>query len=505
MVAGADGRFDSSAPVGGDADAKPDASDALDASISTAEDSGEAADAESDTGSNSDASFSNLNCIPNPVDNPLCPEICDEICNGKDDDCDSQTDEDVSFLECISRMHAQSYCSMGRCESGECLEGYADCDGDEFNGCEADLSMSKYHCGACNRNCGHFDHVGTAFCFNSDCNITCESGFGNCDGITENGCETRLDTLTDCRACGISCELSSCAGGQCTSLTCESGYADCDGNTESGCETPLNSIADCALCGEICDYPNATTKCESGRCEFIQCKPGFGDCDNDLTNGCETVLNTVFNCSSCNDRCKSVETCAAGVCTEAICKINTGDCDGDLVNGCETPLNTDTNCRYCGVPCTSNNGEPLSCAAGACRITECEQGLYDCDRNPANGCESRLRDNLNCGSCKEACSITNAFASCTIGICEFIGCRPHYKDCDNNLNNGCEVELGSDFNCSACGDACLNGTACIDDRCQQSCDSTGCPSCPFGYTPCCKPDQTCGCFIAIGPIGTTCT
>jgi hypothetical protein len=34
-----------------------------------------------------------------------------------------------------------------------CEVGYASCDGDATNGCEADLQRSFRHCGGCNRPC----------------------------------------------------------------------------------------------------------------------------------------------------------------------------------------------------------------------------------------------------------------------------------------------------------------------------------------------------------------
>jgi hypothetical protein len=409
-------------------------------------------DAEQNTGgiSESDASLSNPNCKPNPENDPLCPEICEETCNGKDDDCDSEIDEDEADTDCVFRMHASSYCSMGRCIIDECIGEYADCDGDALNGCEASLN-SVTNCGACDRNCESFDHVRNAYC----------------------------------------------AGGKCTALECEAGFADCDNDIETGCETSVNSITDCALCGETCNYANAVTSCESGSCEFLQCRSGFGNCNDDLGDGCETVLNTVFNCGECNDRCGSGETCAGGVCTEAICEMGTGDCDGDPENGCETPLNTANDCRFCSVLCFSSSGEDVSCELGACTITECIEGSYDCDRDPVNGCESRLKDNLNCGKCGDECSIDNAFVSCATGNCEFIRCKPPFEDCDDNLDNGCEVETGTYSNCSACGDTCGIGFSCIEGQCQDGCDPEGCPDCPPTYAPCCRTDQTCGCYLII--------
>jgi hypothetical protein len=76
------------------------------------------------------------------------PEDCldPEICNGKDDDCDGETDEDFDLnsnlnhcgscaVSCV-RDHAFSQCNKGVCEMLSCDFGFVDLDGDEENGCE---------------------------------------------------------------------------------------------------------------------------------------------------------------------------------------------------------------------------------------------------------------------------------------------------------------------------------------------------------------------------------
>ena len=63
-----------------------------------------------------------------------------------------------------------------------------------------------------------------------------------------------------------------------------------DSDASNGCETELTSLVNCGACGGSCSYDNAVADCSSGSCEFVDCQPGFGDCD--ATAGCETDVNT---------------------------------------------------------------------------------------------------------------------------------------------------------------------------------------------------------------------
>jgi hypothetical protein len=62
-----------------------------------------------------------------------------EICNGADDDCDGVIDEMAATqLDCESRVvHADTVCQSGYCLRISCLTGYYNCDGRPENGCES--------------------------------------------------------------------------------------------------------------------------------------------------------------------------------------------------------------------------------------------------------------------------------------------------------------------------------------------------------------------------------
>src|SRR5262249_8740594 len=148
----------------------------------------------------------------------------------------------------------------------------------------------------------------TETCSRGMCEIaSCIVGYGDCDGTTSNGCETSLRTLTDCGACGTSCAFdhaaASCGSGTCTLGACAAGYGNCDGNPANGCETPLNSLTNCAACGMSCMFSNATASCATGSCVLGSCAAGYGNCDMMSGNGCETSLHTLTDCGSCGAAC----------------------------------------------------------------------------------------------------------------------------------------------------------------------------------------------------------
>jgi alpha-tubulin suppressor-like RCC1 family protein len=98
----------------------------------------------------------------------------------------------------------------------------------------------------------------------------CADGFDDCDGEEANGCETPLETLTDCGGCDVTCDAANasetCTGGVCAIVACEEGFDDCDDDDDTGCEGDLASDAHCGACGEACE---AGWTCEAGGCVMI--------------------------------------------------------------------------------------------------------------------------------------------------------------------------------------------------------------------------------------------
>ena len=88
------------------------------------------------------------------------------------------------------------------------------------------------------------------------------------------------------------------------------------------------------------------------------------------------------------DALANESTCTEGPAYEIRCPAGTADCDGSSTNGCEVDLTTDENhCGACGTTCQDGPYAQGVCVAATCGTT-CQPGYYDCDGNPANGCES---------------------------------------------------------------------------------------------------------------------
>lgn len=287
-------------------------------------------------------------------------------------------------------------------EATPCPSGFEDCDGDPANGCEADTTQSNEHCGECGHACNPSAHA-TSSCNKGTCELTCESGWLDCDAVTNNGCE--VDPKTDpgsCSTCGNACPgvdhgQPACNNGQCA-FTCDSGWADCDGNPANGCEVDTTtSVASCGSCGNACaGASHATPHCASSACAWT-CDAGWGNCDNDPANGCEVDTTTsVAHCGACGQACGSangIPSCAGSVCSIQ-CIDGWQNCDGLNPNGCESNGENDAlNCGWCGHNCLGSACSLWMCApvtvadnlGSVTALAEFGGDLYFATDTPATG------------------------------------------------------------------------------------------------------------------------
>jgi hypothetical protein len=140
-------------------------------------------------------------------------------------------------------------------------------------------------------------------------------------------CEADLTQPRTCKSCsnscltsvsnadGITCNPDASLASACSYGSCKTGFADCDGNTSNGCEASLQGIRSCGSCGTDCTKlvanavsvscaPADATSSEHF-CTYGKCATGWGDCDLNVTNGCETRLNNPQACGSCLSNCSS--------------------------------------------------------------------------------------------------------------------------------------------------------------------------------------------------------
>jgi hypothetical protein len=73
-----------------------------------------------------------------------------ELCDGLDNNCDGIIDGVTT--DCIF-TYAQGICTAGNCQIGECDAGWGNCNGITSDGCEHDIFNDPYECGACNTPC----------------------------------------------------------------------------------------------------------------------------------------------------------------------------------------------------------------------------------------------------------------------------------------------------------------------------------------------------------------
>jgi hypothetical protein len=86
-----------------------------------------------------------------------------------------------------------------------------------------------------------------------------------CGGVCTS---TQTDT-NNCGACGNVCPVrpnangTTCMGGACGYASCSVGFGDCFNGATDGCETVLNTNSNCGACGRIC---GSGTTCSAGAC-----------------------------------------------------------------------------------------------------------------------------------------------------------------------------------------------------------------------------------------------
>jgi len=277
----------------------------------------------------------------------LCEPVA-ESCNGLDDDCDGDVDEDF------------------------------------------ELTTDPSHCGACDVSCSDRPHSAGS-CAAGVCTLTCDTGWDDCDGMVATGCEADLASPRSCGSCATACAAATplCD----PAMGCVSG---CSPPTMRCGDTCVDTSADplhCGDCDGACPEPaHGAPTCAGSTCG-ASCDSGWDDCDGMAGNGCEQQLNTTSHCGGCGVACTrahATATCATGMCAIAACDAGWGNCDTAVVNGCEQTLTTLMHCAACGTPCAPANARG-TCATGSCEVASCNPGSYDCDMNPATGCEGMRR------------------------------------------------------------------------------------------------------------------
>lgn len=212
-------------------------------------------------------------CTPTPTPSdcddrdPLSAPGVSETCDGRDNDCDSRTDEAVASTVF-----------------------FRDADGDGFG------SITLGSVVGCTPVAGYVARGG-------DCDETSAFRFPgaveSCNG-SDDDCDRGIDEApaqSSCEEPGSTAGV--CIAGSCRGLTCDALFADCNmtlGLGGDGCETNLtNDPNNCGQCGGGCSVgANQIGVCAAQECSIPVCAPGFFDCDLDnnageFGNGCEST------------------------------------------------------------------------------------------------------------------------------------------------------------------------------------------------------------------------
>ena len=430
------------------------------------------------------------------------PGACDpmegaqpESCDGKDNDCDGLTDEDQGWTTCGKGecLHTIAACDDGAPASCDPLAGAVDeiCDGKD-NNCDGkiDEDLGSTECGL-----GECVHT-VVNCVSGtpvECDPThgalpevCDGKDNNCDGNEDEGFpDTDQDTYVDCLDKDDDGDedpdITDCAPLDAAIFTgadevCDGKDNNCDGIVdEAGAQGCTDYFADqdwdghgagdphclClpsaqykAVAADDCNdlnpwsFPGATEMCDGVD----------NDCDVDVDENGATGCNWFF-ADPDGDGFGSgdpVCSCAApgngwavmpGDCDEESSDVHPGaleTCD-EIDNDCDTEVdenfslsNDVNNCGDCGTVCDPNNGFGV-CGNGECAIADCISGYRDCNENYEDGCEINvLQDAVNCGECENVCALPHSTEICVSGNCAVGGCDEHYTDQDSIPENGCE-------------------------------------------------------------------
>jgi len=229
----------------------------------------------------------------------------------------------------------------------------------------------------------------------------------------------------------------------------------------------------CSACSSV---PHGQATCFHGQCLVEVCSEGWHDANGLYQDGCEYACEVagVEQCNEVDD-----------------------DCDGLTDEDFNLSYDPD-HCGACGHPCPAPaHADPL-CSGGTCYF-QCQQGFYDNDGDPSNGCEAQscqvsaggqeicdLRDNdcdgltdegvtkddpHSCGPLCADCSYEGAQGLCVDGGCVMGDCLPGHFDLDRSPGNGCE------YPCVPTGDEVCDGQ---DDDCNGLTDEGLVCHCPEG-------------------------
>ena len=337
-------------------------------------------------------------------------------------------------------------CMMGQCQpSSMCTPGEASCEN----------TTTRRVCNADGRGFATMACPSGQTCVNGFCDARlCTPGSATCASTTARrvcNADGAGYTTVECRGPGVS--VAACAEGTCR-LTCSAGFGDCDGDSANGCETALQTSTNhCGRCGNAC--PSGMS-CQTGVCAPQRtCTYGLSACGS----VCRNTVTAATDCGACGRACAPQESCRLGQCVStSFCQTQygfwsatTGQCGPERGSG-----------SYCGSgsPCA----EGMVCARTYCALA-CPVGSTTCGRD----CANLLIDPVHCGRCGNTCP---AGQICEGGACVALPrnsrgwpCLYYQRPCGDVL---CTDLRFDPEHCGMCGRVCASAEVCLMGRCVPS-------------------------------------
>ncbi len=408
------------------------------------------------------------------------PALDVEVCDGKDNDCDGQTDE--------TTCTAGGACNLGVC--------------DPQQGCQYN-KLNNVPCDADKNACTDNDQCKLGACIPGPGKV-CDDGnpctTDSCDPAS--GCTKTVDDGKACDADGDACTAAdACVGAKCTAgavVVCENkntcSKASCDSTTGKCIGKPVQEGVPCND-GTVCTQND---QCKNGECvgKILSCddnNPCTGDSCDPLA-GCTSSNLDGTPCDDDNlctvgDLCKlglcvkgGPKGCDSGkACVAGSCDLATGKCayknkvpgapcdDGDACS--ENDNCNDGDCQGKALSCDDSN----ACTNDSCdKVKGCLHAVNVSPCSDGDACTQS--DNCAEGQCVPgAVKVCNDNLLCTAdtcnkttGLCFFDPAAVNGTPCDDSnvctlgdkcQNGFCSVGIVKD---------CNDGNPCTDDLCDKA-------------------------------------